>query len=69
MNYISYLETELNQARQAQADAEFTRELAGEIIANTAKAVQTLPMDKVQTLNIYVNKALELVGWIDEECD
>ena len=56
------LEQELIVARQAQADAEFSRELAGQIVSKVAGAVQGIPIEKLKILAAYINKSMELVG-------
>ena len=67
MSELEALQNELNMARQAQADAEFCRELAGRIVTNVAEAVQSLPFEKLKILAAYVNKTLELVGVPEDE--
>ena len=62
MSELEVLHGELNMARQAQADAEFCRELAGQVVAKVAEAVQSLPFEKLKILAAYVNKSLDLVG-------
>ncbi len=62
MSELEALQNELSMVRQAQVDAEFCRELAGQIVTKVAGAVQSLPFEKLKILAAYLNKSLELVG-------
>lgn len=61
------LESELLAARQAQAEAEFSRELSNNLIAKIAHAVQYAPIQKLQILDTYIAKAIELSGVPEDE--
>ncbi len=56
------LHQELETARHAQADAEFSRELSGRIVATIATAIQGLPFERLQILAASVDKSLEIAG-------
>ena len=64
---LEALQNELFAARQAQADAEFSRELAGQIVSKIAGAVQGLSVQKLKILQAYILKSLELAGVPEDE--
>ena len=61
------LQQELHVARQAQADAEFSRELAGKIVAKVAEAVQCSSFERLKLMDVYISKSLKLVGVPEDE--
>lgn len=60
-------EKELTAARQAQADAEFSRELSNQIMAKVAKATAMASLERLKLLDVYISKSLKLVGVPDDE--